>query len=245
MVKLSLLALAQVVYSAAYITYFSYSLNYGRRLIALHVCVMLALIVAATLASGVALRLWPRSSRIAVAAVSAFAFGFITVLYGVNLLSAGAWGHNVTLDIALRYLPRPAVLLRYLMTVTSWQLPALLGVVVAAGMVYLARSGIVAHALRQWLDGPGATVGARRLAAVALVTAAVIPAMAAGVLVYAAPARSRSVLLAREPLIGFSSTPRAPIVWRCPRLWRSTATRDRACVRPIPPTNRSNAATSS
>jgi glucan phosphoethanolaminetransferase (alkaline phosphatase superfamily) len=202
MVKLALLMLAQVVYSAAYITYFSYSFNYGKRLIALHVCVMLALIAAATLASGVAFRLWPRSSRIAVAVVSAFAFGFITVLYGVNLLSAGAWGHNITLDIALRYLLRPAVLLRYLMTVTSWQLPALLGVVVAAGMVYLARSRIVANAL-QWLDGPRATFGARRLAAVALVTAAVIPALAAGLLVYAAPAGNRPVLLAREPVIGF------------------------------------------
>lgn len=203
MIKLPLLVLAQLVYSAAYITYFSYSFSYGKRLIALHVCVMLSLIAAGTLLSGLAFRLWPRSSRIAVAVAAAFSFGFITVLYGANLVSVEAWGHNVTVDIALRYAVRPAVLVTYLMTVVSWQLAALFGAVVAAGMLYLLRSRLVTDGLRHWFNGPGATVRARRIAAIALVAAVVCPTFAAAALMYDLRAPSRAVLLAREPLIGF------------------------------------------
>ena len=203
MIKLSLLVLAQVVYSAAYITYFSYAFNYDKRLIALHVCVVLSLVAAGTLVSALAFRLWPRLSRIAVGAAAAFAFGFITVLYGANLVSVEAWGHNVTVDIALRYVVRPAVLVTYLMTVVSWQLAAAFGAVVAAAMLYLARSHVVTDGLRHWFNGPGATARARRIAAIALVAAIVLPTVASAAMLYDLPAPSRGVLLAREPLIGF------------------------------------------
>ena len=200
MVKLALLVLAQILYSAAYIIYFTYSFEYERRLIGLHVCVLAVLISSGLMTAALASRLHHRLTRVAIAIVTVTGFGFLTSLYAANLVSSATWGGIVNAEIALRYAARPAVLLRYLLTVVDWRLVAFSGLAMTAPMIYLAQSRIIADGLTSMLDG---TTRRRRLAVTAIAAMGIVPAFVAVALVYFTPTTERMALLRREPLVGF------------------------------------------
>ena len=93
---LVVLVALQLAFSTAYITYFSYAFNYGERLIALHVCVVATLVAGGTLVLGLALAKAPSTlARLSAGYLPALAFAALTLLYATNVVSTGAWGHNV------------------------------------------------------------------------------------------------------------------------------------------------------
>ncbi len=194
----------QLMIGAAYITYFTYSFDFGERLIVLHLCVMATVLTVGSLTMGLALRnVRPRIARPLIAVVSAGGFAILTVLYAANLVSTRAWGHNITVDLAARYISRPRVVASYLATVTSWPVIVLVGGFVIAGALYLLRSGIVAEGLAHLFGKPPNSRMGRSAIVAALVVTGAVPALAGIAVAYTIPAAPRYELLLREPLIGF------------------------------------------
>lgn len=201
---LAVLVALQLAFSTAYVTYFSYAFNYGERLIALHVCVVATLVAGGTLVLGLALAKAPSTlARLSAGYLPALAFAALTLLYATNVVSTGAWGHNVTFDLAARYLVRPTVLASYIATVTSWPLILILGAFIVVVAVCLVRSGVVVQGLDQLFGTSPYYHGRARARVGGLAMMASTPVLAGIVLISIMPAYPRHELLLREPLIGF------------------------------------------
>jgi glucan phosphoethanolaminetransferase (alkaline phosphatase superfamily) len=202
--RLAALVALQLSFSAAYITYFSYSFNYGERLIALHVCVVATLagcgVVGLAVVAG---RGRSFAARLLISIVPALAFALLTLLYATNYVSTGAWGHNVTFDLAARYLTRPAVLASYAATVTSWPVMLVVGAFIAGVSLCLASSRVVQDGLQHVFRlGVRADIS-HRTRFTALAMPVLLPGLAGVALAYTIPAYPRYELLLREPVIGF------------------------------------------
>ena len=184
--------------SGAYMTYFSYQFDYGERVIALHLCVVAAILSAAALALGPIVRRGSATARGLVTVGAAAWAATLGALYAANILSTSSWGQNVTIDLTSRYITRPWLLAGYVSAVTSWPRVALVLLAVLLVAVVCIRSNIVVRAL-------GSASGHLRGWPVPRVMAVVgLAAVLAGVvLVRTFPPGPRAELLAREPVIGF------------------------------------------
>lgn len=202
--KLALLFGLQLVFSAAYITYFSYSFDFGERVIALHVSVVALVMISVALVLGLALRR-ARSApvRLLIAMVPAGAFATLILLYAANVLSTGAWGHNVTFDLAARYITRPSVLVTYLAAVASWPVVAAIGAIALAGALYLAWSSVVVQGLEELVGSREKGRAASTMTLGLAAAAGGLAALAGAALLFTISGFPRYELLAREPLIGF------------------------------------------
>lgn len=194
-------AVAQLVLSAAYIVDFSRTYGYGERLIVLHISVVASLLLAGLLILGLLTRHQGRGVAMTVAvALPLVTVVAIILVYTVNVVSNRSWGHNVTYDLALQYLPRPLLLLSYVPLVAdAWTIATVAGVTLAGA--WLLRP----HVVREGVEAVFRTRGSghqRRM--IGSLAAAVVGFVLMGVgVVITTPWESRSSLLARDPFIGF------------------------------------------
>ena len=202
--KLGMLVALQLAFSAGYITFFSYSFNYGERLIALHVAVVATLLACGVIALGLlAGRRRSVGARLLTAVIPPLAFATLTILYATNYVGTGAWGHNVTFDLAARYITRPAVLAGYAATVTSWPVMVLLGAFIAGVSLYLGRSRLVSDGVHAVVVGNLGASGSWQTRLAVLAITVLIPVFTGIAVAATTPAYPRYELLLREPVIGF------------------------------------------
>ncbi len=202
--RLTILVGLQLLFSAAFVTYFSQSFDYGERLIVLHVSVVGAVMAFAALALSLVLWTAPRAAaRFVIGLAPACGFALLALLYGADLLSNRLWGHNVTYELAARYAARPAVLARYISVVAAWLTVAATASLAVAGALYLAFSGVVMEGLAALVALPRKRVGGAWTAFGLLAAAGLLSAGTALALAMSIPPAARFPLLEREPLIGF------------------------------------------
>jgi glucan phosphoethanolaminetransferase (alkaline phosphatase superfamily) len=200
--RLAALVAVHLIVSAVLIGYFSYLFNYGKRVVVLHVLIVIAVLSASTLTAAALLRRRPTAAiETLIAWAAAFWAVLLATLYGANFLSTASWGHNITIDLAARYVTRPWVLIRYVGAATTWTGVIAAGVVALALAVWLARSRTVVLALGSLIESSGQA--ASRALKRALAFAGVLSTAASAFIIWTCPPALRADLLAREPLVGF------------------------------------------
>jgi hypothetical protein len=200
---LVLLVLVLLALGASYTIHLARTYGYGERLIALHLCVLGATIAASLAVVGAVARLAGLRAAALAALAPMAAVPAAMALYAVNVVSHRSWGHTVTYDLALQYLPRPSILLSYVPLVAdNATVAAVVGVML--GGAWLARPRVLGRgtdALCERLGGCGRGLASLGAAAVGCM-------VLAGAVVVTTPRESRAALLAREPFIGFFLTQR-------------------------------------
>lgn len=206
------LVLLQLACSATFITWFTLTFGFGRRLIVLHLSTLAAAgALAGLLVLGILRASAGGLARRAAAGVLATLIVLLALLYVADAVTMSYWRHNATIDLVVRYLGRPQLLARYALSLAGW-LPVAAGVVLVAAVIgFFIRSRALAGALRAVQTQPPAH--ARGLA-LWLAMVAVLGVVVASATVLTTPSElARRQLPVRDPIVGlFLETPRADAI---------------------------------
>ena len=104
---LILFGLFHLGFSASWISYFSHSFHFGKRIVILHACIILSLFLVSNLLMGSVLsirtvREW-RFTRIILSVLCATTFSGLALLYVLDFVSNKYWGSNINLDLVSQY----------------------------------------------------------------------------------------------------------------------------------------------
>lgn len=203
------LVLLQLALSAAFIVAFAHGFGFGRRLIVLHLVTLSASGALAALGLYSALRRFPSAAaRRLVAALIAALGMLLWSLYAADAVSNRYWKHNVTYELAARYLARPRVLADYARLAIGWPVLAAASALLTAALAVVLRSRALDDALRR-LQAQ-AKGQSRRITMALALSVAVLSALAAAIVITLPAGHSRRLLLQKEPLAGFFIEPERP-----------------------------------
>lgn len=203
------LIVVPLVCSAAFIVAFAQTLGFGRRLVVLHLATLCA--VSAFMGLGLhRLLRWsaPATTRRLVAAVAATLLMSLWLLYAADVVSNAYWHHNVTGELAARYLARPRVLAGYALLVIGWPILAAAAALLIAAATWVIRSRLVAEGLH--LLQVQSAAQARKVSLMLAATGVLLSAVAAVTVLTLPAGHPRRQLLQKEPLAGFFVDPERP-----------------------------------
>lgn len=196
------LVLLQVACSAVFITWFTLAFGFGRRLIVLH----LSTVAAAVALTGLLLLGILRISRGAIARLAAAGslaalVVLLALLYVADAVTTSYWRHNVTIELAARYVVRPQLLARYALSLAGW-LPVAAGVALVIAVIgFFVRSRALAGALRAVQTLPARQA---RVLALGLAAGMVLGVAGASATVFTTRSElARRQLAVRDPIAGF------------------------------------------
>jgi glucan phosphoethanolaminetransferase (alkaline phosphatase superfamily) len=188
-----------LVYSAAFISYFSYAYNLGVRLIVLHTVLMAALSTLGLLSLSL-VPLGTRRWRTLLSFATAMLFVALTVIYVTNVFTWSIFQQNVTFDLAARYLYRPRVLAGYVVAITTWVRVVAVVALISVAAALLVRSSLLLRAVDTLRTAAPAARSTLRLAIAGVCLGSIV---LASLILWSSPPQMRRALMVREPFISF------------------------------------------
>jgi len=212
---LILLICFHLVFSFAYILYFANSFNLGKRVVTLHISIILCLIATFTICLGSFLLFRPvrewRPTRFLFALVFAIGFSLLIILYFADYIGNALWGNNINYELAAQYLLGKGIFQKELFLLPGKYYLLLAGGLIAVFSGCFWISGSLFKSLEE-LFSPGRPLSVYRDRHRIIRS---VPSMFIGILLFgfiafestrvAFPYRDRVLL--REPIVSFFVNP--------------------------------------